>query len=126
MMELDRSGSKSGSNFRCDTTTRIEVAGNSHAARLAGGDKVVENCVDRVFVKNATIPEAEQIILQAFEFDYLLVWHVVYHDGCKVWLASFWANGSKFGAGVLNFVITVRKLVGESFQLQHRVSQISK
>ena len=96
------------------------MAGYGHVARLAGGHQIVEDGVDGVLVKNAPVAKAEEVIFQAFEFDHVLIRHVMDHDCGEVWLACFGANSRKFRAGVFDFVIAVGELVGECFEFEHR------
>jgi hypothetical protein len=113
-------GREFGCDFRSDSTTGIEMAGYGHVAGLAGGHQIIEDGVDGVLVKNPSIAKAEEIIFQAFEFDHMLIRHVMDHDCGEVWLAGFGANSRKFRARVFDFVIAVGELVGECFEFEHR------
>ena len=96
------------------------MAHHCHLPGLAGGHQIVEDGVDGVLVKNAPVAKAEEVIFQAFEFDHVLIRHVMDHDCGEVWLTGFGANSRKFRAGVFDFVIAVGELVGECFEFEHR------
>ena len=49
---------------RLDPAANRKIADDGHAARLAGGDQVVEDGIRYCFVIDATVPKIDHVVLQ--------------------------------------------------------------
>src|SRR6185503_142165 len=67
-----------------DISTHVKITFDLHAQRIAGGDKVFENDVDDVLVKNLHVAKRVDVELQTFEFDAAFVRYVFETDDGEV------------------------------------------
>ena len=61
-----------------------EVADDGHAARLAGGDEIVEDLVGDRFVEDAAVAELDDVVLERFQLDTAVAGHVGDADFAEV------------------------------------------
>ena len=94
----------------CEETCHLDVFGIHQA------DEVFHDGVDAVFVKVAVATEGKQIEFQRLAFHHPLARQVADADFRKVWLASDWAQGGKFGAVEAYPIIVFGMLVLECLQ----------
>ncbi len=78
-------------NGGTDTATGSPLSRQCECAWFDDRDKVIQNAIGNVFVKNALIAKALEIHFQAFQFDALLVGDVLKRQAAKVGLAGFGA-----------------------------------
>ena len=76
---------------------RCELAADDTPFRVNRGDNVLEDFVDRVFVKNAQAAVSQQIHFQGLELDAVFLGHVLDGDGAEIGQARFGAHGRVFG-----------------------------
>ena len=73
-----------------------EFAADDAPLGADGGDDVVENLVDGVFVEDAEVAIGEEIHFQGFELDAIFFGHVLNGDGAEVGEAGLGADGGVF------------------------------
>ena len=74
-----------------DATPHREVAHNNHPVRGTRGDQVIENLIRDLFIEDATVAEAYEIVLQRFKLQAASVRDVFDSDFTEIWQSSFWA-----------------------------------
>jgi hypothetical protein len=81
----------SGCNGRGDATSNREVSHDNHLVRGTRGDQVIENLIRDLFIKDATVAEAYEIVLQSFELQAASIRDVIDFDFTEIWQSSLWA-----------------------------------
>ena len=94
---------------RADSPPRIELADDLHPNRLARGDQVVQDGVDRVLVKDAAITIAEEIKLQALQLQTRCRRYVGDHDRAEIGLPGLGADRGELRTGDLDLVLSIRE-----------------
>ena len=100
-----------------DAAAHIEVAYHRDFARPARADEIVENPIDHRLMKHAFIAIGPKVKFQSFEFDAMLIRHVVDFDRGKIGLAGLRANAGKFRALHVDFIVALRPRIGKRFDL---------
>ena len=86
-------------------------------AWLGCSHEVVQDSIGDVFVEYALVAKPLEVHFQAFEFDAEFVWNVPKRELSEIGLPCLWTDGGKFGAKVLDGVVTLRERVFKNFQL---------
>jgi len=107
----------SHSNDRSDATSRAPMAFKRYATGVHDGDKIVQNAIRHVFVKNAFVAKFLQIELQAFQLNTLLIRHVSKNERSEIGLAGLGTHRREFGALNLDMVFSIWKGIIETLEL---------
>ncbi len=91
-----------------------EFTADDAPLRANGGDDIVEDFVDGVFVEDAEAAVGEEIHFQGFQLDAVLLWHVLDGDSAEVGETGLGADGGVFGKARGNDV--TRKLIGPGLE----------
>ena len=86
-------------------------------SRLGRSHEVIQNSIGDVFVENAFVAKSLEVHFQALEFDAEFVWNVPKRELSEIGLARLGTDGGKFGAKMLDGVVTLRERVFKNFQL---------
>lgn len=103
-----------------DAASRCKAPDDFHLSGTTRGDEIIKDRVNRVFVENPSIAKTKQIELEAFQLDDGFTGRIGNDDRGEIGLACFGTHRRKFRAGDLDFVVTIRKLVGKRLQRDHR------
>ena len=98
-------------------TTNIEFCAQSHEARLAGLDQIVEYLVGDVLVEGTLIAKRPDIQLEGFQFDAVLVRYVFQEQRGEIRLAGFRAQAAKLRRTNTDGVVPVRMRVGKGLEM---------
>ena len=74
-----------------DATPYREVSHNNHPVRGTRGDQVIENLIRDLFIEDATVAEAYEIVLQRFKLQAASVRGVFDSDFTEIRKSSLWA-----------------------------------
>src|SRR6185503_3902306 len=96
-----------------DVAADVEVAFDLDAQRIAGRDKVFENDVDDVLVKDLYVAKRVDVELQTLQLDAALVGNVFDADGREVGKIGKRADRRELGDLEVDPDLTARKLVRE-------------
>src|SRR2546423_7338203 len=101
---------------RFDIPAHVEVAFNIDAQRIAGFHKVVENDINRVFMKNLHFAKRVDIELQTLQFYATLVRHILDTNRRKIRKVRERTDASELRHLKLNFDLAAGKLIRESVE----------
>ena len=105
-----------GEGVDADAATRGEDARHLDIFGVHEADEVLHDDVDAVLVEVTVVAEAEEIELQAFAFDHLLVGKIGNADLGKVGLPRDGAEAGEFGAVEAHPIVVVGVFVVEGFE----------
>lgn len=94
----------------------IKLPGDDRPNRLDGLDKISEDTVDGVFIKDAEISIGKGIYLQRFQFCTPMVRNVSNRNVPEIGQPGPWADRGKFGDGDSDLIIL--KLILETFDFR--------
>ena len=100
-----------------DAATRAEFSLDPTTDRLTGGNKVIEEAIDSVFVKDALRPIALQIKLERLQFHASCRGRICKDDGSEIGLTCLGTECSKFRANDFDGVLAPGILIGKCFEL---------
>ena len=106
----------SSSHNRLDVSANVEVSFNLNAQRVTGADKVLENHVDDVFMKDLHLSKRIDVELETLKFNAPLMRNILKADGGKVWKIGKGTDGSELGDLEIDFYLASGKLISESVE----------
>ena len=74
-----------------DATTHGKVSDDNHLLGGAYGYQVIENLIGDLFIEDAAVAEAYEVVLQRLKLEAEGVWDVSDPDFAKIWQSGFWA-----------------------------------
>ena len=105
-----------GIGIDADAASGGEESGHFDVFGVHEADEVLHDDVDAVLVEVTVVAEAEEIELQAFAFDHLLVGKIGNADFGKVGLPRDGAEAGEFGAVEAHPIVVVGVFVVEGFE----------
>src|SRR6185503_1967143 len=72
------------SHNRLDVSANVEVSFNLNAQRVTGPDKILENHVDDVFMKDLHLSKRIDVELQALQFNASLIRNILQANGGEI------------------------------------------
>ena len=104
-------------NNGSDTASRSPMAFQGYASWVHEGDKIVQDAIGNVFVKDPFIAKLLQIKLQTFQLDTLLIRHVSEDKRSEIGLTRLGAHRGELGTLNLDMVVPIGKGIVETLEL---------
>ena len=99
-----------------DVSANVEVSFNLNAQRVTGPDKVLENHVDDVFMKDLYVAKRIDVKLQAFQLDAAFVGNILETDGGEIREVGKGADGRELSNLEIDLDFVAGKFVRESVE----------
>ena len=105
-----------GEDDRFDIASHGEISDYTHPTRGEQGNQLVQDSIGRCLVTDLTIAIAIDVEFQAFQFDEVLIWHIVDGNGGKIGEARPRTEAGELWKFQMHDIIPFGMSIGPSFQ----------
>ncbi len=105
-----------------DATAHKKSGGETHETRLGRFNQIIQYAIGHVLMKMSFIAERPDIQFETFEFDAVLLGHIIQQQRGEIRLAGLGAQTGEFRDFHMDMVVTCDLRIGEGFQGFARLS----